>query len=94
MKVERAIAGFLGVEVDFPGLAERVGFDEVPLVVNVETMVHGVVLQLRNVPCDIDHGHSHNASGGQPIRPEGEGDLRLPALRSWCLGAQATGVPR
>jgi hypothetical protein len=36
----------------------------VPLVVNVEAMVHGVVLQLRNVPGYIDHGHSHNASGG------------------------------
>jgi hypothetical protein len=35
--------------------------------VNVEAMVHGVVLQLRNVPGYIDHGHSHNASGGRPL---------------------------
>jgi hypothetical protein len=70
VQVERTVTRFLGVEVHFPCLAERVGFDEVPLVVNVEAMVHGVVLQLRNVPSYIDHGHSHNASGGRPVWTE------------------------
>ena len=63
VQVERAVAGLLGVQVHLPRLAQGVRLDEVPLVVHVEAVVNGVVLQLRNVPGDIDDGHLHNANG-------------------------------
>ena len=57
VQVEGPIASLFRVKVDLPRLAQGVGLDEMPLVVDVETMVHGVVLELGNVPCDIDDCH-------------------------------------
>ena len=39
VQVDRATAAVLGVQVDLPRLAQRVGLDEVALVVDVETVV-------------------------------------------------------
>ena len=58
VQVERAAAPLLGVQVDLPDLAERVGLDEVPLVVDVESVVDGMVLQVGDVPGDVDGSHS------------------------------------
>ncbi len=77
MKVERAVAGLFGVQVHFPGLAERVGLDKVPLVMHVEAVVDRVVFQFGYVPGHIDHSHHHNASGGRANWP-GEGGALTP----------------
>ena len=58
MQVERAAARLLGMEVDLPGLAQRVGLDEVALVVHVEAVVDGVILELGDEAGDVDDGHS------------------------------------
>ena len=58
VQVERAAAALLGVEVHLPDLAQRVGLDEVPLVVHVESVVHRVVLQVGDVSGDINGSHS------------------------------------
>jgi hypothetical protein len=46
------------VQVDLPQLAQRVRLDEVPLVVHMETVVDGVVLQLGDETGDIDDCHA------------------------------------
>ncbi len=56
VQVERAAARLLGVQIDLPGLAQRVGLDEVPLVVHVELVVDGVVLQVGDEAGDVDDG--------------------------------------
>ena len=57
MKVERSVARLLGMEVDLPRLAQRVGLDEVAFVVHVEPVIGGVVLQIGDEAGDVDHGH-------------------------------------
>ena len=74
VEVERAVAGLLGVQVDLPGLVERVGFDEVPLVVDMEPVVNGMVFQLGDIPGHIDDGHCHKAT-----RNAATGNVRLVA---------------
>jgi fructose-1,6-bisphosphatase/inositol monophosphatase family enzyme len=49
------------VEIDLPRLTQRVGLDEVALIVDVEAMVDGVILEFGHISGDVDHGHS--ASG-------------------------------
>jgi hypothetical protein len=44
--------------------------------VDVETMVDCVVLQLRNVPRHVDHGHRHHASGQTAAQPLGTSPRR------------------
>ena len=61
VEVERAAAALLGVQVDLPDLAQGVGLDEVPLVVHVEPVVDGVVLQVGDVPGDVDGSHSRGS---------------------------------
>ena len=56
VQVERTAAGVLGVEVDLPCLAQRVRLDEVALVVHVECVVDGVVLQVGDEAGDVDDG--------------------------------------
>jgi len=56
VQVERAPAGVLGVEVDLPRLAQRVGLHEVALVVHVELVVDGVILEIGDEARDIDDG--------------------------------------
>ena len=71
VQVERSAAGLLGVDVDLPGLAKRVGLDEVPLVVHVEAVGDGVVLEVGHEAGDVDDGHS--CSSGREV-----GGLSLP----------------
>ena len=58
MEVKRAAAPLLRVQVDLPCLAERVRLDEVPFIMDVKSMINGVVLQVCHVPRDVDYGHS------------------------------------
>ena len=76
VQVERAAAPLLGVQVDLPDLAQGVGLDEVPLVVHVESVVDGMVLQVGDVPRDVNGSHSWESLmgvGGQPAQ-FGRGD--------------------
>jgi hypothetical protein len=57
MEVEGSVAALFGMEVDLPNLAQRVRLDEVALVVHVEAVVDGVVLELGDVAGDVDGGH-------------------------------------
>ena len=80
VEVEGAVARLLGMQVDLPGLAQRVGLHEVPLVVHVEPVVHRVVLELGHVSSDIDDRHPVN-----PTRPEVRDRTRTwAARRSAC----------
>lgn len=60
VELERASARLLGVEVDLPRLTHGVGLDEVALVVDVEAVVSGMVLQVGDEACDIEDGHPHS----------------------------------
>jgi len=57
VEVEGAAAGRLRVEVDLEGLAHRVGLDEVPLVMHVETVLGGMVFEIGDKTGDVDDGH-------------------------------------
>ena len=57
VKVERASAAILRVELDFPDLTKGVGLNEMALVVNMETMVNGVILEVGHVSGYIDNCH-------------------------------------
>ncbi len=45
------------MDVDLPGLSQRVGLDEVALVVDVEPMFDGVLFQIGDETGDVD-GHA------------------------------------
>jgi hypothetical protein len=64
VEVERATAALLGVKVDLPGLPQRVGLHEVALVVDVEAVLDGVVLQLGDVAGDVEGGHAPRVEAG------------------------------
>ena len=70
------------MQVDFPGLAERVCLYEVTLIVYMEAMVYGMVLQFGNVTSHVDHSHPHNATGVRPKRAGQAPGPRLSSLRS------------
>ena len=57
VQVERASACLLGVEIDLPGLAHRVGLDEVTLVVDVELMVRRVLFDVGDEAGNVDDCH-------------------------------------
>jgi hypothetical protein len=46
------------VQVHLPDLAQRIGLDEVPLVVHMESVVDGMILQVGDVPRDVNGSHS------------------------------------
>ena len=76
MQVERPAATLLGVQVDLPDLAQGVGLDEVPLVVHVEPVVDGMVLQVGDVAGDVYGSHNWGSlmgPGGEAVRrPRGD----------------------
>ena len=57
VQVQRPATALFGVEVDLPDLPERVRLDEMALVVDVEAVVHGVVLEIGHVAGDVDGCH-------------------------------------
>ena len=57
VEVQWTIARPVGVQVDFPRLAVRVGLDEVAFVVNMEPVLGDVVLEIGDEPLEIDDGH-------------------------------------
>ncbi len=56
------------MEVDLPRLAQGVGLDEVPLVVDVESVVDGMVLQIGDEDWNIDGSHSDRLPGPEGAR--------------------------
>ena len=57
MKVDRTTARLFRVQIYFPQLAQRVGLDEVALVVYVEAVVDRVALQVGDKAGNIDDCH-------------------------------------
>jgi hypothetical protein len=43
MKVEGSTASFFRMKVDFPRLSKAVGFEKMSLIVNVETVLSGMI---------------------------------------------------
>ena len=64
MQVERATAPLFGVQVDLPDLAQRIGLDEVPLVVHVKPVVDRMVLQVGDVSGDVNCSHNRGSLMG------------------------------
>ena len=62
MEIEGTTARILGVEIDLPGLTHGVGLDEVALVVHMERVVDGVVLEVGDEAGNIDDGHDQQAT--------------------------------
>ena len=58
MQVDGAVARLFRVEIDLPQLTERVGLDEVALVVDVEPVVDGLTLHIGHETCYVDHCHA------------------------------------
>ena len=58
VQVDRPAARLLGVQVDLPQLAQRVGLDEVPLVVDVEPVVDRLALEVGDEAGDVDDCHA------------------------------------
>jgi hypothetical protein len=69
VEVQRPAAPFLGVEVDLPDLAQGVCFDEMAFVVDVETVIDGVILQVGHVAGDVDGCHRAISLMGDVARP-------------------------
>ena len=69
VEVQRPTAPFLGVEVDLPDLAQGVCFDEMAFVVDVETVIDGVILQVGHVAGDVDGCHRAISLMGDVARP-------------------------
>jgi hypothetical protein len=63
VQVKGTVAAFLRMKVYFPGLAQRIRLDEVPLIVHMESMVvGGVVFEIGDVPGYVDDGHESSWS--------------------------------
>ena len=60
MKVDRPVACLLGVKIDFPELPERIRLDEVTFVVDVESVVDRMTLQVGDESGDIDNGQRNS----------------------------------
>src|ERR1700722_4357724 len=70
------------MEVDFPYLTKGVGLDEVPLVVDMESVIDGVILQVRYITGDANGCHSGRSlmASLDPVASR----VRDPWMRSDC----------
>ena len=64
VQVDRPAARLLRVQVDLPQLAQRVGLDEVPLVVDVETVIDRLALEVGDEAGDVNDRHRHPLRAG------------------------------
>jgi len=53
MNIEGPTTGHLGVKIYLPCLLQGVGLNEVALVVHMEPMIYGVVLEQRHETCNV-----------------------------------------
>jgi hypothetical protein len=58
VQIDRTSATLLGVQVHLPNLSERIGLDEMTLVVDMEAVIDRVVLQVGDVASNVDSCHS------------------------------------
>jgi hypothetical protein len=65
MKVKRTSTRLLGVQVNFPGLAKAISFQEVSFIVNMETMFSSVLFQIGDVAGHVDNSHRGPFSDGE-----------------------------
>ena len=66
MELHGSAAGLLGVQIHLPCLAHGVGLDEVPLVMDVESMIRSVVLQFGNESGHIKQCHALKSASFSP----------------------------
>ena len=64
MQIDGTTATIYGVQIDLPGLTQGVGLHEVSLVVNMEAVIDGVILQVGNEAGDVDGGHCETVYSG------------------------------
>jgi hypothetical protein len=57
VQIEWTATRVLGVEVDFPSLAQAIGLHEVPLVVHVKAVVDGVIFEVGHEAGNIQYCH-------------------------------------
>ena len=57
VQVDRPAARLFGMQIDFPQLAQRIGLDEVPLVVHVKPVIDRMALQIAHEAGYIDDRH-------------------------------------
>src|SRR5262249_59112988 len=69
VEVDGTLAPLLRVEVDLPVLTQGVALDEVPLVVHVEPVLDGVVLEVGHEPRDVDDSHLSLVAPYSPAYP-------------------------
>ena len=60
MQVDGPTATVFGVKINFPRLTQRIGLDEVTLVVHVKPVSHRVIFEVSNETCDVYGGHQHS----------------------------------
>jgi len=53
VQIDRPSAALLGMKIDLPNLAQRVGLHEMAFVVDVEAVVYGVILEVGYVPGNV-----------------------------------------
>jgi hypothetical protein len=58
MKVNGASAGFFGVQIYFPQLAQGVSLNKVTLIVDMETMIDSVTLEIADKACYVNNCHA------------------------------------
>ena len=70
VEIDGAVTSLFGMEIDFPHLPQRIGFDEMAFVVDVESVVHGVTLEMGHETGHIDerHGTSRSDSSDTTLR--------------------------
>jgi hypothetical protein len=59
VEIERAATTVFGVQLYFPYLAEGVGLDEMTLIVNMEPMVDGMILEVGHISGHVDDCHRY-----------------------------------
>lgn len=89
MQVDRAGARLLGMEVDLPQLAKRVGLDEVPFVVHVEAVVDRLGLHVGDEPCNVDHCHAVGTLPSHAMRSPNDTTAVLELFGSICDATSA-----
>lgn len=62
VEIDGAVTRFFGMEIDFPHLPQRIRFDEMAFIVDVESMVHGMTLEMGHETGHIDERHGTSRS--------------------------------
>ena len=59
VQINGSAASVFGVQIDLPRLTQRISLDEMALVMDVKTVGHRVVLEVRDETSDINGSHCY-----------------------------------